>query len=151
MLKLLFISLLYILTFMSCTEPNANENMENIRVLEGDWISHKGVSYNENWDIISDSAFYGVGFSINDGDTLFKQDMSIFLNSNRVYFSINPEKDSNDLKFELLEATKNSWLFTNSKNSYPNRIFYNFSNDTSLTIEISDMDGNKSQLFFLNR
>jgi len=89
MLKLLFISLLYILTFMSCTEPNANENMENIRVLEGDWISHKGVSYNENWDIISDSAFYGVGFSINDGDTLFKQDMSIFLNSNRVYFSIN--------------------------------------------------------------
>jgi hypothetical protein len=148
-LNLLFISLLYILCFISCGEPNAFDNMKNMGLLQGEWSSHRGVAYNENWDIISDSVFYGFGFSLNDADTLFKQDMRIFRDTNRIYYSIDHKKDSNNIKFELMEATKNSWLFKNLKNSYPNIVLYNLSNDTTLNIEISDMDGNKKQLFFL--
>ncbi len=146
------ILLLFPFIFLSsCYNPKPVEVIDDLKIISGEWKSYKGVEFRENWKIVDQNAFEGVGFSMNGDDTVFFEALKIERIGDSVYYKVLLEKKGNDISFLLTEASKTNWTFVNPKNDYPSIIDYHIENDTLLTVTISNIRGNKKQFFYLER
>ena len=133
----------------SCYSPSAEESYRDIEKITGNWSSRKGVSFNENWQK-KENYFSGLGFSLNENDTSFKEILKIhILNDSLTYTVFLGEERVVD--FKLHEAGKNYWKFVNPVNDFPSIIEYELENDSLLNIKVSNIRGKKSQYFWLKR
>ena len=144
-ITLLFITLLA----TSCYNPSAKEAFNDIAKLQGNWQSYKGVKFNENWRIVNQRLLAGEGFSLNSTDTVFYESLTIEQIGDSLYYKVSTNEHDEDVAFLLTNATKNKWKFENPNNSYPSIINYHLINDTTLTITLSNIRGNKEQFFYL--
>jgi len=140
-----------IIVFLSsCYNPTARQSMNDLQPLEGNWISYKGVVFNENWIQESENIFKGIGFSLNENDTSFYEQLAIKLYNDTIYYSVNLESGK-VTDFKLTKAKKHKWTFVNPDNEFPSIINYEIENDTLLNISISNIRGNKEQFFWLKK
>ncbi len=150
-MKPLYLNLLLVLILSSCYNPTSIETIDDLKALEGNWESYKGVLFNENWSFINDNLIKGEGFSLNGVDTSFFESLSIVRVNDSVFYRVGLKDNNESVDFLLVEAKKNSWLFTNPDNEFPSKIFYEIEEDNLLTVTISDMEVNKKQLFYLKK
>ncbi len=143
--------LLLLLILNSCYNPSPTDIIDDLEILVGDWESYKGVKFNENWRIVSDSLFKGEGFSLNGTDTAFYESLEIFKVGDSIYYRVLFENKKVITDFALSEASKTSWTFINPHNDYPSIIKYEVKKDSLLLVTISNIRGNKEQFFYLKR
>lgn len=134
----------------SCYNPTSHEAMKDLKVIEGEWESYKGVKFNENWRFVNDKLFEGEGFSMNGNDTSFFESLSIIKKGDSIYYLVSFKKDA-AVNFLLTDAKRDEWIFTNPKNDYPSIIKYEMEDDTLLLVTTSNIRGNKEQFFYLKR
>lgn len=139
-----------IIVLSSCYRPTSSQSIKDLKQLEGNWKSYKGVAFNENWIHTSENFFKGKGFSLNENDTSFYEDLSIKMHKDTIYYSV-ILKSGRQTNFKLREAKKHKWTFVNPDNEFPSIINYEIENDTLLNISISNIRGNKEQFFWLKK
>lgn len=135
----------------SCYRPSSKQAFEDLKLLEGTWSSSEGPDFSETWTIINDSLMTGIGFSLNNSDTAFKEYILIKRISDGIFYGAMTEDNGNFVFFKLEEAGQHKWKFVNHENEYPNIIEYKLTNDDQLTATISNIRGNKKIAFKLRR
>ncbi len=125
--------------------------MNNLKVLEGEWQSYRGVEFNENWRFVDDSRIEGEGFSLNGSDTSFFETLRIERVGDSIYYIVGLGEESQRVDFLLTDASESSWTFVNPENDFPSIIDYVIEEDSLLTVTISNIRGNKKQFFYLKK
>jgi len=150
-MKALILLLFPVIFLTSCYNPSANNTINDLKIIIGNWQSHKGIAFNENWRFVNQNVFEGEGFSMNGSDTAFFEKVKIEKVGDSVYYKVLINKSNKTVDFLLTEASKSNWTFVNPTNDFPSIINYNIENDTLLTVTISNIRGNKEQFFYLKK
>ncbi len=121
---------------------------QNFDWLLGEWIRTNEKSDRntyENWIKQSDTLYLGIGYTLQNSDTLFKEEIHLLKSAHewiyRVY-GVNRRPTS----FRVTHRTLNSFVCQNDKNPFPKLISYTLEDDI-LTAEIS-ADGKKIRFLF---
>ena len=144
--------LIFILViFSSCYRPVARQAFEDLKILEGKWFSTEGPQFNEQWKVVNDSLMIGVGFSMNEGDTAFKEQLKIYRSGDQVFYGAQVGENNNFIYFKLKEARIRSWMFENPVHDYPNIIQYKLIDEHTLVAKTTNMRGNKEVIFKMKK
>lgn len=86
----------------------------------------------EQWNQNGQGGLIGKGYVLSGNDTVFIEQLSIEpLDSNWVYFAnVNRRNQSTKVPFRLVTAEKNKFVFENKDHDFPQRIIYEFKNDS---------------------
>lgn len=150
MIRKALISIISLFLLSSCYRPDAGESMQNLRQLEGLWSSSRGVLFNENWQAVTDTLMLGTGFSLQDKDTAFKEELKIFLKNKQVFYAAKVGESDHFVEFQLNMAKRNTWVFENHDHDYPNIITYKIDAD-ELIATTTNSDGHKKIEFVMKR
>lgn len=106
------------------------------KLFPGKWkmISDKQ-EYYEQWEIVNETELTGIGFSIEERDTV---------NSEKLYLKIFDDTwayvaipvDQPITLFALVEFSQNKFAFENGEHDFPQRIIYEFVSDSTLNAKI---------------
>ncbi|MFT4524978.1 MAG: hypothetical protein ACI85F_001130 [Bacteroidia bacterium] len=127
-----------LITVFTSSQPQALKNvkLEKFSWLTGQWegILGDGV-FTEKWKIIDENKIIGIGCYVENGDTIFKEELSLIkIGSDCGYISTS---DGNaPTLFTLTESYNNTWIFENSEHDFPNRIVYSLKHDDSLFVTV---------------
>lgn len=143
--------LLLPLFIASCYSPSPSDIVDDLKVLDGEWQSYKGVKFNENWRFVDENLFEGEGFSLNGADTVFYESLMIVRVGDSIYYNVSVNGQNVAVDFMLAEASKRKWIFVNPESDYPSIIVYEVKNDSLLHVTISNIRGNKEQFFYLKK
>ena len=147
--RLLFV--LFIFISISCYRPTPRQAFNDLKLLEGSWSTTTGAEFNEVWSIANDSLLKGVGFSLENSDTLFAEQLKIYLSDDQVYYAAMVGSNEDYVHFKLEEAGSRSWKFVNTNHDYPNIIQYTMVNDSLLEAKTMNIRGNKEIVFNFKR
>ena len=139
-----------ILLLSSCHRPSPQQSFNDLQQLEGKWTS-QNIQFNEYWEIKSDTLIQGVGFSLQENDTAFKEELKIYYKEEIVYYAAKVGGSPQFVSFKLIEAKKNLWVFENKTHDYPNIISYKLLNNNELIVATTNSNGNKKIEFVMKR
>lgn len=140
-----------LLIIMSGCDCKKNTPLSGLQIIEGEWVSYDGVSFNEYWIMKSDSLMEGIGFSLSGEDTLFCESLQLFERNDSVFYRVKHTEATIIVDFFLEQYSKNSWMFINADNDFPQKIHYQLKNDTLLDITISNVSDTRKQKFFMKK
>jgi hypothetical protein len=145
-----FVAGLIFLILTSCYRPGAKESMQDLEHLNGKWSSSQGILFNEYWQIKSDTLLLGLGYSLQDNDTVFKEELKIFYLDAHVFYGAKVGDTDQFVLFKLVKAGKNNWIFENHEHDYPNIINYEIDKGR-LVASTANSNGNKKIEFIMKR
>lgn len=128
---------------------NENTNLENFHLFTGKWVSSENNSTTiEVWKKVSEHSLEGYGKTINDSDSTLKnyESLRILEMSQEIFYLAKVEHNDLPIPFKLTQSSKNNFVFENPGHDFPNRIEYNFLNETKLEVIV----GSKEKLFKIN-
>jgi hypothetical protein len=98
----------------------------------GTWkmISDK-IEYYEEWRLINGSELIGIGFSIEEGDTVLSEELYLKKFADKWAYVAIPVNQAITL-FALSEYSNNKFSFENEEHDYPQKIIYEFTADGKL-------------------
>jgi hypothetical protein len=107
-----------------------------INLFPGKWkmISDKD-EYYEEWKFINETELSGIGFSIEEGDTVISEKLYLKKFADQWAYIAIPENQEITL-FSLKEYSHNKFIFENNEHNYPQRIIYEFTFDGKLKAAI---------------
>ena len=128
------IILFLVFTLFSCNESNSKNNTstknhiqeENFDWLLGDWKrsnDKEGNATYELWKKKSDKEYIGLGFTLQNQDTIFKENIRLIPIDGVWNFEVTGVNETPTL-FEVTQQTKNSLICENEKNEFPKKIKY---------------------------
>ncbi len=150
-MKIIIPYFIIILILSSCYRPTPQQSFNDLQQLEGKWMSSQNVQFNEYWEIKTDTLMRGVGFSLQENDTAFKEELKIYYKEGIVYYAAKVGDSPQFVSFKLIEAKKNLWVFENKTHDYPNIISYKLLDDNKLTAATTNSNGNKKIEFVMKR
>ena len=102
------------------------------KLFPGTWkmISDK-IEYYEEWRLINGSELIGIGFSIEEGDTVLSEELYLKKFSEQWAYVALPVSQTITL-FALSEYSENKFIFENKEHDYPQKIIYEFTTDGKL-------------------
>ena len=150
-----FISLLAILISLSCDDPNSTELPENNNAgdtlnldwLIGNWIRENDASDKmtyEHWIKSDEEVYIGVGYTLQNNDTVFKEDMRLIKLNEIWNLEVSGINDKPTL-FKFVELSKNKFVCENKENEFPKKIEYSIQENV-ITAIISD---EKNEIIFI--
>jgi hypothetical protein len=142
-MKYRFLLVACCLSCWSCYRPSQPQAFEDMKQLEGEWSSVEGVQFNEVWEVTHDSLITGMGYSMNNEDTVFTERLKIYRTGNFVLYGAKVGDKPDYVFFRLQEAGKRKWTFVNPVHDYPNIIEYTIENDTLLRARTMNTNRNK--------
>jgi len=109
------------------------------KLFPGKWkmISDK-IEYYEEWKVINDSELTGIGFSIEEGDTIISEKLYLKKFADTWAYVALPVNQTITL-FALTEYSESKFVFENKEHDYPQRIIYEFTADGKLNAAIEGM------------
>jgi len=127
----------------SCFYPAENKNELksghiDLEWLNGSWIS-ADLSYHEIWTNVNDTLTTGIGFTVEENDTLFSETLQI-VNSkiNTYYLATMPDQNFGmPVRFDCLSSETGTIIFENKIHDFPNRIEYRIITDSTIQITVS--------------
>lgn len=147
-MKRLLIFLIFT-TFLSCKKTDRNNpnnttsNQTQFDWLVGNWIrtnEKDGKKTFESWKKSSNSKFSGVSYTLQNNDTIWKEDVVLSKSNNTWYFAVTGEEDKNPILFKLFKVDDKSFAFENKNNSFPKLIQYqNIGNKFKATVSGDEM------------
>ena len=104
------------------------------KLFPGTWkmISDK-IQYYEEWRLINDSELIGIGFSVEQGDTVLSEELYVKKFADTWAYVALPVNQTITL-FALTEYTESKFIFENKKHDYPQKIIYEFTADGKLNV-----------------
>lgn len=142
---------LLLFSVLGCYRPSPQQTFEDLKILQGNWISSGHTIFNENWELVSDTLLTGTGFSLNGNDTAFAEQLKIFRQGDSIYYATRIGPQNGFVMFRLEKAGYHQWTFKNPGHGYPNIIRYEIEKDTLLNIQNANIRGNKKVLFVLKK
>lgn len=102
------------------------------KLFSGKWkiISDK-IEYYEEWELLSANEMVGIGFSIEEGDTVLSEQLYLKKFADQWAYVAQPVNQTITL-FALSEYSENKFTFENKEHDYPQRIIYEFTADGKL-------------------
>jgi len=102
------------------------------KLFPGIWkmISDK-IEYYEEWRLINGSELIGIGFSIEEGDTVLSEELYVKKFADKWAYVAIPVNQTITL-FALAEYSENKFIFENEEHDYPQKIIYEFTADGKL-------------------
>lgn len=109
------------------------------KLFPGTWkmISDK-IEYYEEWRLINGSELIGIGFSIEEGDTVLSEQLYLKKFSEQLAYVAIPVNQTITL-FALTSFLGNKFIFENDEHDFPQRVIYEFVSDTQLNARIEGM------------
>ena len=103
-----------------------------LKLFPGKWkmISEKA-EYYEEWELLNENEMVGVGFSIEEGDTVLSEQLYLKKFSDQWAYVALPVNQTITL-FALSEYSENKFTFENKEHDYPQKIIYEFTADANL-------------------
>lgn len=103
-----------------------------LKLFPGKWkmISEK-TEYYEEWELLNENEMVGVGFSIEEGDTVLSEQLYLKKFSDQWAYVALPVNQTITL-FALSEYSENKFTFENKEHDYPQKIIYEFTADAKL-------------------
>ncbi len=115
------------LVFIICVLYSCKQEPKNPNFLIGNWERVNNESNKKTYEIW-EKDFSGLGFSIRDKDTVFKEKLNIITKSNSQYLKVTGVHQQPTF-FKIVKMTENSFICENSQNEFPKRISYWFKNN----------------------
>ncbi len=118
------------------SQNGSNENAANLTNKEMaenfDWLTGKwkrlneeaGMETFENWDKISATEYSGIGFTMQDGDTINQESMKIVQQDGQWNLLVKTPDEATFISFSLAELKKDTFTFTHDTLDFPNKINY---------------------------
>lgn len=131
MKQLLFLLLLPLL--ISCNQA------EDFDWLLGNWQrknEQEGRQTLENWQKKSDSEYIGLGFTLQNGDTIWQERIRLIKSDNGWNFEAIGKGETSPTIFKLTRIEKESFVSENEQNEFPKKIYY-YKNKDDLNAIIS--------------
>ena len=104
-----------------------NEITENFDWLIGEWKrlnTIPGKETFENWKKISASEYTGLGFTLENKDTISQEKMRIIENNGKWTLEVKMPEEKESTIFINKDLKKSEFLFVNDSISFPNKIKY---------------------------
>lgn len=103
-----------------------------LKLFPGKWkmISDK-IEYYEEWKIVNEYELTGIGFSIEEGDTVSSEKLYLKKFEDTWAYIALPVNQTITL-FALTEYSESKFIFENKEHDYPQRIIYEFTADGQL-------------------
>jgi hypothetical protein len=131
------IGILIILISLSCSQKKITAH--NFDWLIGSWMrtnDKDGQITYEHWKKNSDLEYKGLGCTIQNNDTIFKEQLRLFKMNETWIYEVTGVNE-NPTRFQLTNQTDNSFESENEFNEFPKIIEYSL-NDDVLHAKISD-------------
>lgn len=138
MRKLLLFSGVVILTLASCSNGSISDLSWMIGTWEG--IDENDLTFVESWNKGGENSMYGKGSTITpDGDTLFKEVLSIELVEGVPYYIAKVPENPAPVLFKLVEADQTHCIFENLEHDFPQRISYTLETKSTMFVKLEGM------------
>lgn len=159
MKKLLCLSVILVMTAVSCKKETVIKQTENkfVELEKANWFlgrwennSPEG-NLSETWKKLNDSTFNCETYFVIKNDTVFAEHISLEERNGKLSYvvTIPNQNEEKPVAFELTSAEANFLVFENPKHDYPNKIIYNQVENDSLVAEIRGLkDGKNKNEFF---
>ncbi len=132
--------LLSVLCCISCKEVKDTHNQDlsggsksNIDWLLGKWLrsnDEAGKMTYEQWQKISDSLYLGLGFTMQQKDTVWKENVRLVLKDTVWSYDVFMSGNPNPTSFLFTQMTDTSFVCENAKNEFPKKIVYEIKGDS---------------------
>lgn len=156
MKKILLFPLITAFVFLFNAKSDAQLPQGIYKIL-GVWETvSEGMTNYERWDINPDSSLKGFDFVIGTkGDTAVFEKLEIIKKGDNVYYvaTVEGQNGGKAIYFQMIEWTRNVFVFENKEHDFPQRIMYYIKNDNQFNavIEGPDKDKIKSIEFIFYR
>lgn len=120
---------------------------ENYDWLLGNWMrtnEKKGKETVENWNKVNDTTYSGIGFTLQNNDTIFKEKMNLMKVRGKWNLTVTVSQDAAPIVFKGIEHNENEFICENKENDFPNIIKY-WKKGKNLNAEIS---GGETKVLF---
>ena len=132
----------FIVSFLfSCSK----QELKKPDFLIGNWIRTNNILDKKTYEYWN-ADLTGIGFTLQKGDTVFKEILTILNSHNRLYLEVRGVNESPTL-FKFKEQTGNSFTCENQANEFPKKIKYWIINDT-LHAKVWNDEGSKIDFQF---
>jgi hypothetical protein len=126
---------------ISCSKSNLSKPISNFTWLTGKWkkvsLNKKKETY-EKWSYDNQNDhLIGKGFTLVNNDTVFSEDLKIFQEDKKMYYSAELNKNKKPVLFRIKKTEENLFVSENLEHDFPKRIAYQLRNDTLIAV-ISD-------------
>jgi hypothetical protein len=151
-MKLSYILAAIVSLFIASCKPDADINMSYFEKLHGSWINvsdSPALSY-EQW-FPTDSGWIGMGATVENGDTVFYENLQIKSEGKNYYYvvNVNGQNHNQSIAFKLQSADSTKVVFENQLHDFPQKIIYQFINSDSMVASVSGMvSGNNKEIMF---
>lgn len=146
MKKHLLFTLVIAISF-AVTEKSYSQLPAGIYKILGVWETvSEGMTNYERWDINPDSTLSGFDFVIGSkGDTAVFEKLEILKKGDNVYYiaTVEGQNGGKAIYFQMIEWTKNVFVFENKEHDFPQRIMYYIKNDSQFNVIIEGPDKDK--------
>lgn len=125
-MKRTFVLLTSIL-LLSCHQNTKTETTENLDWLTGNWKrvnEEAGKETFENWEKISPGRYSGIGFTMQNGDTISQEKMDIIETKGRWTLFVKMPNEKEPTTFQMTELKSNKFVCVNDSIDFPKRIQY---------------------------
>ncbi|WP_228412782.1 DUF6265 family protein [Chryseobacterium sp. G0162] len=107
-------------------------NSETEHIANFDWLTGKWKRSNEkagketfeNWNKISPTEYAGIGFTIQKGDTISKENMKLLHSNGKWSLFVKTPKEKQPIEFKMTESKSNEFICINDSLDFPKRIQY---------------------------
>ncbi|MBT3383899.1 MAG: hypothetical protein HN778_06720 [Prolixibacteraceae bacterium] len=145
LLKSIFLILLSSGLIHCSNKSNTKNFPKEIFVIEGTWQLENSQTF-EIWHF-RDSIFKGNVIKTENSDTTILENLRIFKEKNGIFYEATVPSQNNGLpvKFKLIQAKQNEFIFENKKHDFPKKINYTFPDAGTLVANVS---GNNKEITF---
>ena len=121
------------LFFISCSSEKKNKKPD---WLQGKWIRTNNEEHKTTYEFW-DADFNGLGFTLQDRDTVFVEKMNILSNEGKMYLQVIGMGEIPTL-FTFTKQNENSFVAENKQNQFPKKIKYFVEKDTLKAVISND-------------
>jgi len=125
LLSLLFTFLVLVVSTVSAQEVAGN--FKKLAWIAGSWKltnADKGETGREQWTQFSDTAWQGLGVTLNGRDTVSREKLNLIIKNERVYYIADVRGNPEPVWYRLTEISDNGFVCENLEYDFPKRIEY---------------------------
>ena len=122
-----FTAIILIAFVFTMCNSKQNESTENFDWLLGKWQrinEEQGKTTFENWEKINDSEYNGIGFTIQNNDTISQETMKIVETNGKWNLLVKTPDEKDFIKFEMTEIADDKFECKNDILDFPKLIKY---------------------------
>ncbi len=150
-MRVLLPVVLLIMVLQSC-EVNINDKktspLQNLDWILGSWEDTSSAMYiNESWEKQNDSTFTGKGYGIENGDTIFQENLKLAARRGDIFYiaTVNEHLAGKPTAFKLKADSSEAFVFENPAHDFPQRIIYRQTGENTMEASIEGEVNGKLQ------